>query len=422
MQVLKAENLDLKNLLSARKVSLIASAAVLLVGVTTAAVSNSMASGSNNIPGVKFEGRPIEGMDAAATRDFIQKAAAEKIHAMTFRNGDQEFEITPDDVKLTPLVENAVSEAQSYGRGKGFANNLKEQLDCFFNGRNIELAAVYSEDLLNQKIDAIAQEVAVQPVNAGVQLNADDTITHIPGTIGKELDKEKLAESLKEPLTNLELPIEKIDLALNDIQPFISDEDVANIDSIIGEYSTYYYPGDRGDNIALAAYALTDKIVKPGWTFSFNDTVGRRTYAAGYKNAGVIINGESAIDVGGGVCQVSSTLYNAVLLAGLTPTERTPHFFKSSYIGAGRDATVADGQIDFKFRNDLPHSVYLKSYPSGSTLTICVLGTKADLGGASISIEREGYDMSPSIYRVYYKDGQVVKNEFLHTDSYHTHD
>ena len=85
----------------------------------------------------------------------------------------------------------------------------------------------------------------------------------------------------------------------------------------------------------------------------------------------------------------------------------------------GRDATVADGQIDFQFRNDLPHNIYLLSSTYGSTLTIYVLGNRSDLNGADIRIENEGSSMSPSIYRVYYKDGQVIKDEFLHTDVYH---
>jgi vancomycin resistance protein YoaR len=214
----------------------------------------------------------------------------------------------------------------------------------------------------------------------------------------------------------LTLPKQAIALELDEVEPFIKTEDIENIDTILGEYSTYYSPGDRGDNIWIAANAISDKIVKTGWEFSFNTTVGPRTWDAGYKPAGVIINGKPDVDYGGGVCQVSSTLYNAILLAGLTPTERTPHFFQSSYIGYGRDATVADGQIDFKFRNDLPHPVYIKAFASGSTLNVCVLGTRADLNGATIAVENDG----ASLYRTYYKDGQVIKDEYLHTDQYYT--
>ncbi|MBR1696462.1 MAG: VanW family protein, partial [Selenomonas sp.] len=179
-----------------------------------------------------------------------------------------------------------------------------------------------------------------------------------------------------------------------------------------------FYPGDRGDNIGLAASHLQGALIRSQATLSFNNIVGKRTRAAGYKNAGVIVNGEPAVDVGGGVCQVSSTLYNAILLAGLKPTERSNHSLPSSYVPAGRDATVADGLMDFVFQNPLPHPVVLRVSNSGSALTIYVLGTKADLGGKTISLVSEGPSTRPSVYRIWKQDGKVVEREFLHTDTF----
>ena len=307
----------------------------------------------------------------------------------------------------------------SYGRGGNVVSNLNDQIRCALNGRNIILVAEFDENLLKQKLDEIAKQIYVEPVNAVCRLGGNGLIEKIPGVVGKKLDTQKIFDSLKDPLNTLKLPSGKIELVPEEIQPFVRTEDIANIDSIIGHYSTSYVPGDRGDNIRLAARSISHKMIKTGWTFSFNDTVGKRTRSAGYKVAGVILNGEPAQDYGGGVCQVSSTLYNAVLLAGLTPTERSSHYSKSTYIAPGRDATVADDLIDFKFRNDLKHNVYLVAYAYDSVLNVYVLGTKSDLNGSNISIERSGPDNSPSIYRVYYKGGQVVKNEFLHTDIYH---
>ena len=106
------------------------------------------------------------------------------------------------------------------------------------------------------------------------------------------------------------------------------------------------------------------------------------------------------------------------MLAGLTPTERTPHFYQSTYVAPGRDATVADGYLDFKFRNDFPHNVYLIAEAYGSTLSVYVLGTKADLGGAEVVLETDGSYMSPSLYRVWYSGNEVIRSEFLHTDVY----
>ena len=420
MEVLNAEGWSWKSLVSLKGVTAITLAAVSVAAAGTLAVSSSLASSDKIVSGVRFEGTELKGLSAPAAEKFFQKAANKKIHPLTFTYAGRDFEVTPAEIGLNPNVKKAVDEAESYGRGSGTLINLRDQIRCAMGGREVTLTAEYNEELLKQKIDDIAAQIYTQPANASVNFYDNGVIEHIPGVIGKKLDSEKVAESLKEGLLALNLPSGKIELQPEEIMPFVTTEDIQNIDSVIGSYSTNYYPGSRGDNIWLAANSLCDKIVKPGWTFSFNETVGERTYAAGYQNAGVIINGQADVGVGGGVCQVSSTLYNAVLLAGLTPTERTPHYFKSSYIGAGRDATVADGLIDFKFRNDLPHSVYLKAYASGSTLSIYVLGTRADLNGANISIEREGSEMAPSVYRVYTKDGQVIKDEFLHTDTYHT--
>ena len=417
MEVLNAENRDWKQILAENKIPVIATSLALTAGITGAAVSNSIADSNKIISGVQYEGQPLAGMNETAAQNFFQSAAAEKIHPLTFRYGNTEFKINPAEIKLTPQIDKTVAQAQSYGRGKDFFGNLSEQINCYTSGRNVALAATYDEDLLNQKIAEIAALVDKQPVNAACYVS-EGAVKKIPGEIGKKLDQNKLAADLKAPLTSLNLP-NNIELIPEDIQPFITTADLAQVDSILGEYSTYYYPGARGDNIWLAADAISNKIVKTGWVFSFNDTVGPRSYSAGYQNAPVIINGKTEDGVGGGVCQVSSTLYNAILLAGLTPTERTPHFFKSGYVGAGRDATVAENYIDFKFRNDLPHPVYLTTKADGYTLTVFVLGTKADLNGNQIEIETGGDDMNPSVYRVYYNGGQAVASEFLHTDKYY---
>ena len=418
MQSVKVEDFDWKALLSVKGASAVTAIAVTVFGATAFAVSSSITNSQTIIKGVKFEGVEISGMNETAARNYFGDIANERAKPLKFAYGEQTFTIEPTDIKLEPKVDEATREAFAYGRSsKSTIANMKDQLKVALNGRNVTLTAVYDENLLNDKLNAIAAQINRPPVNAYCDLDYNGNVLKYAGVIGKKLDTAKIAESLKTPLTSLDIP-NHIELTPEDIVPFVTTEDVLPIDSVIGQYSTGFRQGDRGDNIAIAAYALNDKIVKPGWTFSFNDTVGERSYSAGYKNAGVIINGRPDIDVGGGVCQVSSTLYNAILLAGLTPTVRTAHFFPSTYVAPGRDATVADGQIDFQFRNDLPHSVYLLTGVYNSTLTVYVLGARSDLNGADIRIEREGSNMSPSIYRVYYRDGQVIKDEFLHTDVY----
>ena len=420
MENTEVQKFNIKNLLSTKSAAAIIASTVAIVGVGALGVSSSVADGNKIVLGVRFENQPIGGLDKVTAEKFFANIAAKRVHELKFRYEGEEFVITPEEINLTAQIDKATQDAFSFGRGGSTISNFNDQIRCLLNGRSVQLAAQYDSTLLDEKLNEIAAKVNRDPVNAVVELSSTGAIEKFPGVIGKKLNTQELAENLKAPLTTLNLPSGAIDLVPEDIQPFITTEDIAEIDSVLGSFSTYYYPGDRGDNIWLAANAISNKIVKPSWTFSFNDTVGERTWDAGYKVAGVIINGRPAEDYGGGVCQVSSTLYNAVLLAGLTPTERTPHFYQSTYVAPGRDATVADGYLDFKFRNDFPHNVYLIAEAYGSTLSVYILGTKADLGGADISIEREGSDMKPSIYRVWYSGGEVVKSEFLHTDVYET--
>ena len=418
MQSAKAEAFDWKSLFSIKVASAATAATLTIAGVTAFSISKSVTDSDRVILGVKSEGIEISGLSETGTRKHFEKLAAEKSRPLKFSYGEQTFSITPEEINLKANIDDATNQAFNYGRSSNSAvTNMEDQIKCALNGRNVVLTANYDENLLNEKLNAIAAQVNRQPVNAYCTLDSNGNVQKFAGIIGKKLDTEKIAASLKDPLTKLKLP-NNIELTPEDILPYVTTEDVLPIDTILGQYSTSFSWGARGDNIALAADALNDKLVKPSWTFSFNTTVGERTYSAGYQNAGVIINGRPDIDVGGGVCQVSSTLYNAVLLAGLTPTERVAHYAPSTYIAPGRDATVADGQLDFKFRNDLAHNVYLLSSTYGSTLTVYVLGTRADLNGASIHLETEGSYMSPSLYRVYSKDGQVIKDEFLHTDIY----
>jgi len=412
----KAEAFDWKSLVSVKGASIIAATAVAVGGVTAFSVSKSIAESNRVISGVKTDGVEISGLSEKGTRQYFEKLGKDKTTALKFSYGDQTFSIEPSEINLTPNVDQATKDALHYGRENvSTIANMKDQIKTALNGKEVKLTANYDENLLNEKLNAIAAQVNQQPVNAYCDLDSNGNVLKYAGIIGKKLDTAKIAESLKEPLNSLNIP-SNIDLTPEDVMPFVTTEDIMPIDTVLGQYTTSFSLGARGDNIALAASKLNDKIVKPGWTFSFNDTVGERTYSAGYQTAGVIIDGRAAQDVGGGVCQVSTTLYNAILLAGLTPIERTPHYFQSSYVAYGRDATVADGQIDFKFRNDLPHNVYLLAGAYGPSVTVYVLGTRADLNGANIRIESEG----ASIYRAYYKDGQRVKDEFLHTDSYHT--
>lgn len=148
----------------------------------------------------------------------------------------------------------------------------------------------------------------------------------------------------------------------------------------LAEFKTNYDAGyaARSTNLRLAANKINGTVLLPGEVFSFNKVVGKRTVQDGYQNAPIYENGKVVDGLAGGICQISSTLYNAVLLANLDIVERRNHNFTSTYVPAGRDATVVYGAIDFKFKNSRQYPIKLVSSVSGGIARFEIKGIKED--------------------------------------------
>jgi vancomycin resistance protein YoaR len=148
------------------------------------------------------------------------------------------------------------------------------------------------------------------------------------------------------------------------------------ITGLVGGYTTFY-GGDpnRIHNVQLVSHLVDGKVIAPGATFSFNQATGARTADKGFKEAPVIINGELKTGLGGGVCQVSTTVFNAAYEAGLPIVARTNHALYISHYPQGRDATVNYPDIDLKFTNDTGHWLLLRTWVGSSSLTVALYGT-----------------------------------------------
>ncbi len=167
-----------------------------------------------------------------------------------------------------------------------------------------------------------------------------------------------------------------IELQVDDLKPHIVYDEIKDISSVLSSFSTRFNTGDvnRSDNIRLACSRLDGRILLPGEEFSMNEALGPRTLENGYKEAPVLLKNELIPGTGGGVCQVSSTLYNTVLLAGLEVVERPHHSIPLYYISPGRDATINEDTIDFKFANNSDYPVCLHADVKGGTVKISMLG------------------------------------------------
>jgi vancomycin resistance protein YoaR len=171
-------------------------------------------------------------------------------------------------------------------------------------------------------------------------------------------------------------PAFELPMATGDVR--ITNEAIDSINVVVKSFSTRFSAGNvnRSHNIRLAAGSLSGSVLMPGDVLSYNETVGRRTPKAGYKEAGVYANGRHEIDFGGGICQVSTTLFNAVALANLEIVSRTNHSMPVPYVPVGRDATVDYDRIDFQFKNSFDTPIAISSEVKGGTITSYVLGSK----------------------------------------------
>lgn len=199
----------------------------------------------------------------------------------------------------------------------------------------------------------------------------------IPEVIGYTLDEERFAELFYDFMYGEGSPA--FEVPRRALYPRVDSEILAPLrEKAIGYYVTYYNSRNqsRSHNIHLAAKAIDNTVVFPGETFSFNETVGIRTQEKGYKQAPVIVRGELSEGIGGGICQVSSTLFNAIDRAGLQVVHRYSHSRHVPYVPSGRDATVSWGGPDFAFRNPYNQPVLLRTFSGQGRVQITVYSSE----------------------------------------------
>ena len=173
-------------------------------------------------------------------------------------------------------------------------------------------------------------------------------------------------------------PGDSITLSLTYLRPEQTREDLENTlfkDVLASCDTIYYLDPPRTNNLVLACQAINNYVVKPGESFSFNEVLGERTAEKGYQEAGAYADGETVEQLGGGICQVASTLYYCTLYADLYIIEREEHMFTADYLPLGMDATVNWGTLDFRFRNDTEHPIRIEAKAEDSYVTIVLRGT-----------------------------------------------
>jgi vancomycin resistance protein YoaR len=252
-------------------------------------------------------------------------------------------------------------------------------------------------DKYNQFVEKIERQVYQKPVNATM----DEQGKILPGRVGYKLYDQAFKEKFYSFLYSGRAY--KLEVPLLAIHPRVDSELLAEIrEKKIGEYRTYFNVNNknRSNNISLATEAINNYVVFPGEVFSFNQVVGKRSAEKGYLLARVIVKGEFSEGIGGGICQVSSTLFNAIDNAGLETIQRYSHTRSVPYVPSGRDATVSWYGPDFSFKNKYNQPILIRAKTQGGMVSIMVYSSDMinyqlrNVPNASTRISKE--QISPS--------------------------
>lgn len=412
-------------------------------------------------PGIFVDGVHVGDLTIEEARSLLGGDASDMGNAfsVTVSIGNKTWVIDPTNVPAKRDLGNVLEKAYAIGRTNTTAIHttlrtpFRERADAAValrqNGVNLTTTASYDREALRAKVAEIAQYVTREPVNAEIQSFDYNTRTFsfTQSSPGVTLDQDALFEKLCAALDRWEKGVTvTVDPVI--IEPEISTEKLASSFSLIAAYTTETTSdSNRNTNIRLACEAINGTAMMPGDVFSFNEATGQRTTAKGYKSAGAIAAGQSIEEVGGGICQVSSTLFNAVARANLEIVSRSPHAWPSTYVNIGEDATVNWPNLDFKFKNNTSSPVFVITYYKDRRMSAEIWGVS--LGdGVSIDLEstvvqtmnppaetkyvynpnmpygeskttvkaRTGYVVET--YKVWKKDGVETRRELFHKSTY----
>lgn len=337
---------------------------------------------------------------------------------------NESWTIKPEDIELSFHIEERVDEALNYTRSKSIWNNIKRKGKLNINKPyNIKIKATYNEVKLSKQLEKIYEKVNVEAVDATFYVEPSGEIKRSESKEGRDVDISKLKDDIYNMINKKK--IKDINLPVLTLYPKTSTKQVKSINSILGQFSTSFNDStSRGSNIHVAGESTSDVLLMPGETFSYNKKTGARNWVNGYQSAPIIVGGKVVNGEGGGVCQVSTTIYNAALLSGLTIDEVHNHSLPSRYAPRGRDATVSYGYTDLKFTNPYTHPVYIKNIVGNGAITSKIYGCNLDRERIVIRMEEEYLKdkITVKTYRLYLdEENNVMRRELVNTSIYKTH-
>lgn len=396
--------------------------------------------------GVSIGGIDLSSLTLDEAKEKIDSELMEALYS-------KEINYTVDGVKQSVtygeieahIKDEIFDKAFNYGKDLG----LDEFLALAEKGANKDFKAefAFNEDYVKDLGERYYQRVRNDSLSKAISFE-DEKVTINEKAMEKVMDKEAFFNYIKDNVNTDPESTDNKDIEIKKQKISLKESDLSKIDTELTSFSTDYSwsPENRRINIELAAKNIDNTLLMPGAEFSFNRTVGPQTKENGFKDSLVYVGNKTIYEPGGGICQVSTTLYNSILNLGIDPTERVNHGMTISYVPLGMDATVAEPYLDFKFKNTLKNPILIKTYYDGVNLTFSIYGHEGDLNGYSYKYESEVLNKTPykteivedpelpvgyekvettpydgfevKVYKYTYKDGKEVSKELYGEDKY----
>lgn len=331
------------------------------------------------IYGLTIDGHSLSHQSMDEVDSYLQERNTQSQSIRIVDPKGKETTIHLADLGITIDRIGTVTDVMDYGYESDVMTYVMHRVDALLHGKAMNIRYKVDGPMAESYFLNYAKAMGQVGTNATITLEGDKVV-HQPAKVGRKLDVTATMKRLQEQLK--EGKVETLELVINEsAEPTITDKDLVSITSILGSFTTYFNGSNtsRAHNIHLASQKIHQTFIPSGGIFSFNQVVGERTSEAGYDDAPVFMGGRLVPGIGGGICQVSSTLFNTALLSGMDIVERDTHFAPVSYIPVGLDATVAWGYIDFQFKNPYSHPIYVIAEEGAGYVTITILGAKEDV-------------------------------------------
>ena len=374
---------------------------------------------------------------------------------ITLKNGDKEWTIKGEELSIVGNIQPTLDEVIEYGREGNIFNKKKVENQINENGLYVNVPFDDMFGGIENKVDTVVADIENKHKKHEIIFNPESEVMFMlnEGNKGYVVDRDSLYKQISGAVnsgenTVIEIPVQEI-IPQNTLEEFISQI------SLRAKFSTDYSKSttDRKNNVCLALSKFNGMIVEPNQEISFNQTTGARTIENGYKNAKIIIGGKYVSGVGGGVCQASTTLYNALIRADIEILQVNHHTLPATYVPLSFDAMVSEGYADLKFKNNFDTPIFIKTYCNDSNATVEIYGapfedgleiqTRAELvkiiahGGDDIITDTKGEYEDKVLYKgeyyrlkypqegyetkgyvQYVKNGEIIEEKQIRHDHY----